>query len=293
MSIKNKIFVLIILFLVALVGAPAMATEAISEVVVARDSIIINCEEYNTKSYKANDMILCEYPMILYKDITYIPLTYYNCTLLGIDLILSDYEIKLEKAAFEKPREYLKDQSEENYEEVKKVKISPFILNIRGQEYNDDEYPALFYNDIVYLPLTWNVVNNIMQWDFTFNEKGIELYTDSYYYYSEGDSTYKIGEGSMSASTSYGKTYYQKDGKRVFAEIYHQHIGGPTWDNMKITAGNATISIPGHTGYGQKQGPLFTVEGEYIYTVHSDRRKYAPCKIKIDTGEIIYTDGEN
>ena len=53
------------------------------------------------------------------------------------------------------------------------------------------------------------------------------------------------------------------------------------------------ITVPGYTGHGQKRGALFTVNGEYIYTVHSDHKKYAPCKIKIDTGEIIYTDGEN
>ena len=62
---------------------------------------------------------------------------------------------------------------------------------------------------------------------------------------------------------------------------------------IDIIKGENKITVPGYTGHGQKRGALFTVNGEYIYTVHSDHKKYAPCKIKIDTGEIIYTDGEN
>lgn len=291
-KIKNKVFAFFILL--AFVNIPVTATEKSMEGNIAGISVTINCEEYNTKNYKANDMMFCKYPMILYKDITYVPLTYYNCVLLGLDISVKENIIILEKATFDCPKEYLKDQLDKKAEDKLIMRISPFELNIQGIEYSDEEYPALFYKDIVYLPLTWNVVNNIMQWDYGFSEKGIELYTDSYYYYSEGDSFYEIKEDSgFRAATSYGKTYYQRDGKRVFAAIYHQHIGGPTWDNMKITVGNETIAIPGHTGYGQKQGPIFTVDGEYIYTVHSDRTKYGPCKINIDTGEITYTDELN
>lgn len=295
---KKIIFIMCLFLCVFDVGVTASnSVVEFAEVNVVDFSININEEKsnsYNSYKIKSNDMPLFKYPLVMYKNITYVPLTYYNCILLGVELKTEDNQVFIKKSNLEKPEEYLKDQLEEKREETKTMKISPFVLNIQGIEYYDEEYPALFYKDIVYLPLTWNVVNNIMQWDFTFNEEGIELYTDSYYYYSEGDSSYEIKkDGGMRATTSYGKTYYQKDGKRVFASIYHQTVGGPTWDNMKITVGNETISIPGHTGYGQKQGPVFTVEGEYIYTVHSDRTKYAPCKIKIDTGEIIYTDGEN
>lgn len=54
-----------------------------------------------------------------------------------------------------------------------------------------------------------------------------------------------------------------------------------------INVGNSTVVM------AKENIVIFTVNGEYIYTVHSDHKKYAPCKIKIDTGEIIYTDGEN
>jgi len=120
------------------------------------------------------------------------------------------------------------------------------------------------------------------------------LYTDSFYYYSEGDAFFEIREDySLSASAPYAKTYYKKDDIRIYSYIDLWYMAGPAQNNMDIIKGENKITVPGYTGHGQKRGALFTVNGEYIYTVHSDHKKYAPCKIKIDTGEIIYTDGEN
>lgn len=47
---------------------------------------------------------------------------------------------------------------------------------------------------------------------------GIELYTDSFYYYSEGDAFFEIREDySLSASAPYAKTYYKKDDIRIYS----------------------------------------------------------------------------
>lgn len=185
----------------------------------------------------SSDMSLCEYPAVMYKDIAYLPLTYYNCVLLGLKLEAEGNKVLIKQANSDFPAEYLKDQSGDKKERIT-VTACPFDLNIAGKDYSDEKYPALFYKNIVYLPLTWNVVNGIMHWYYSFGENGIELYTDSYYYYSEGDSTYEREGLRMSASTSYGKTYYRKDGKAVFAEIYHQKIGGQVLGNMTVFNGN-------------------------------------------------------
>lgn len=252
--------------------------------------VTVNYEEYNVNDYNSNDMSRCEYPMVLHENITYIPLTYYNCILLGIDVRVKGDKVIIQKTNFENPAEYLRDQSSEsNIEKTRIMTMSPFVVNIQSEDYIDAEYPMLFYKNIVYLPLTWNVVINIMQWDYSFCEKGITLNTDSYFYYSEGDSKYEIKkDGSLAADTPYGKTYYRKNGKEIFLEIYHMRIGGPADSNMTIYNGNNKITIHGFTGYGQKQGPLFSVDGNYVYTVHSNREINAPCKISINTGEIIY-----
>ena len=272
-------------------GAVITVREEIT-VDIAAFRMNINHEEYNNSIdvYRPNDMALCEYPAVMYKDIAYLPLTYYNCALLGLTLEAEDNKVLIKQAERDFPAEYLKDQSGEKKERIT-VTACPFDLNIAGEDYSDEKYPALFYKNIVYLPLTWNVVDGIMHWDYSFGENGIELYTDSYYYYSEGDSTYELSDSGTRASTSYGKTYYRKDGKAVFAEIYHQKIGGPTGENMTVFNGDKEYKIPGCTGYGQKKGTVFLTDGEWIYTTHSDYvhyGKFGKCRISISTGEIIY-----
>ena len=299
---KKIMFLIITLSIIISVGN--------STVVMAKENIVteivdfpvtINYEEYNVDDYNANDMMLCEYPMVVYKNMTYIPLTYYNCILLGLEVQLDKNILSVEKRDFGKPTEYLRDQSsEKNTKNIINMEVSPFIVNIQDNNYNDEEYPALFYKNIVYLPLTWKVVYDYMKWDYFYGKKysdsitGIELYTDSFYYYSEGDAFFEIREDySLSASAPYAKTYYKKDDIRIYSYIDLWYMAGPAQNNMDIIKGENKITVPGYTGHGQKRGALFTVNGEYIYTVHSDHKKYAPCKIKIDTGKIIYTDGEN
>ncbi len=286
---RRIFFIAIIAFVTGINTVMAKNNMAVN---IATFPININHEEYNNSIdvYRPNDMSLCEYPAVMYENITYLPLTYYNCALLGLTLEAEGNKVLIKQANSDFPAEYLKDQSGENKEKIT-VTVCPFDLNIAGKDYSDEKYPALFYKNIVYLPLTWNVVDGIMHWDYSFGENGIELYTDSYYYYSEGDSTYEREGLRMSASTSYGKTYYRKDGKAVFAEIYHQKIGGPVLDNMTVFNGNESYNVPGHTGYGQKKGPVFLTDGVWIFTTHSDYvhyGKFGKCRIRISTGEIIY-----
>lgn len=255
-----------------------------STVVMAKENIVteivdfpvtINYEEYNVDDYNANDMMLCEYPMVVYKNMTYIPLTYYNCILLGLEVQFDKNILSVEKRDSEKPTEYLRDQSsEKNTKNIINMEVSPFIVNIQDNNYNDEEYPALFYKNIVYLPLTWKVVYDYMKWDYFYGKKysdsitGIELYTDSFYYYSEGDAFFEIREDySLSASAPYAKTYYKKDDIRIYSYIDLWYMAGPAQNNMDIIKGENKITVPGYTGHGQKRGALFTVNGGiHIYS---------------------------
>ena len=297
-EIKKIVFIMYIFM--CIFGADTLASKIKNESIksdVAAFRMNINHEIFNSDNRflpregslegLSNDMSLCEYPAVMYENITYLPLTYYNCALLGLKLEAEDNKVLIKQANSDFPAEYLKDQSGDKKERIT-VTACPFDLNIFGKDYSDEKYPALFYKNIVYLPLTWNVVNGIMHWDYSFGENGIELYTDSYYYYSEGDSTYELSDSGTRASTSYGKTYYRKDGKAVFAALYHQRIGGPTGENMTVFNGNKEYKIPGCTGYGQKKGPVFLTDGEWIYTTHSDYTRFGKCRISISTGEIIY-----
>lgn len=306
---KLKKIIIFTLIFQLIITASLLPAQAAQKNKVAADiaamAISINYEDYNGRGGEwdvshgnhRNDMFLCEYPLIVYQGITYIPLTYDNCVLLGLNLEWKDGQIFLSKSTPEKPAMYLKDQSHTRRgKKTIEMAFLPYPLNLCGAEYSDLEYPAFFYKNIAYLPLTWKVAHEIMQWDYRVGEKGIELYTDSYYYYSEGDSDFKINKKrDLAASVSEGKTYYKKGDTKIIAITEFYNRLGPSKGNMAIFKGEKKTTIPGYTGHGQKQGPLFTVDGEDIYTAHIDieRYRYGYCKIKIDTGKITYLGGDN
>lgn len=250
----------------------------------------INYEQCNTVT--ENNRLCYDYQMFSLKGIIYFPLTYYNCNLTGLTLELDENRILVKKADISSPMLYKSERlGEETFKDSFLVMQSPVSVNINGMDYDDENYPILFYNDVIYIPLTWNMVNDILDWDYTFDEKGVEIYTESYYYSSSGDSSVEITENYISANVMPGKTYWSKNGVRVYAETTHIDRLGPNGWNMSITKDGVEKIVPGFTGHFQKMGPLFTVDEDYIYTVHYEENyeKWGPCKISIETGEVIYT----
>ncbi len=297
----------VIICLCQISQATAARAEESVPVTIVDFPVNINYELYNLPYSGYNKMEYCEYPMIAYKGITYFPLTYYNCNLIGVTLELRDGQAFINKADFTEPMPYFSDQSDEAPDNPLYAQKAPFTVNVNGAVYDDVNYPFLFYKNIVYLPLTWTVVHDIMGWSYYFGdwsdtvrveEEAIKLFTDSYYYYSSGDSFFEITEENLGATVAPGKTYWGKNGVRVYAEIEHINMIGPNRSNLIIIKDGVEKTVPGYSCHGQKKGPLFTVDGEYIYTVHypggndPDTGKFitngGPCKISIETGEVTY-----
>ena len=152
---KKIMFLIITLSIIINVGN--------STVVMAKENIVTEIVDFPvTINYE--EYYVDEYPMVDYKNMTYIPLTYYNCILLGLEVQFDKNILSVEKRDSEKPTEYLRDQSsEKNTKNIINMEVSPFIVNIQDNNYNEEEYPALFYKNIVNLPLTWKVVYDKMK----------------------------------------------------------------------------------------------------------------------------------
>ena len=300
--LKRKLYFIFILATLIVCSNLNVFAHDSYDVEVAKFPIVINYEKYNIDA-KHNNMLLQEYPMFLYNELLYFPLTYNNCVLVGLNIDFKEKTVFLEKKGFTPEpmfydREYLETASESEVT----VSNCPFDMYVDGERYFDEEFPILFYQDIVYIPMTWNTINNVLKWDFSFESKKeqneewneLKIFTQSHYYYSKGDSVVNIDGNQRSFGISPGKTYWCKDNIRVYAETYFVNLFGPNGDNMIICKDGNEKKINGFIGHGQKKGPLFEVEGEYIYTVHFtyDYAKWGSCKININSGEIIYIEGD-
>lgn len=258
-----------------------------------------------------------EHPSLLVNDIVYVPLTYDILNLMYLNMSIDGNEIKIEKRVGMEALEYTYwwrryEISKENIDTPSNVVLCPFDIFIEGEKYSDEDYPFLFFNDIIYMPLTWSVTANFSGWEYSFDDDGLKLFTEGYIYSANGYPTFTLekntyrdsdgiereGEGRAYIITE-NLTYYKKDGLRIFVRTASNRFF-QIMDNLVINNNAAEIKVSGYTGFDyrdsatvadQKNGPLFTVEDGFIYTVHysdHDKRDSKKCKIDIETGEVIY-----
>lgn len=112
------------------------------------------------------------YPVFMYKGITYIPLTSDFVEGLGLSLRF-DGSLHLTQI---KPNAFRQVFTQGNYEVDDRIfaETVPFKVFHKGPV--TDQYPILFYKDITYLPLTWSLAHNQLNWAYRFDG---DLYINS------------------------------------------------------------------------------------------------------------------
>ena len=156
-----------------------------------------------------------EYPFIVYNDITYFPMTYYDCRYLGL---ITDWENSTKTLSIEMQnitctyRDYVgARQNNPN----STAGISDFNIVVNGKEINNkaEEYPLLIFRDVTYFPLTWRFAYDEFGWSYSFTpENGLVI--TSYNYHPK---TVEIPDSAGFAAFD-GEYYYYnatKDGKNV------------------------------------------------------------------------------
>ena len=116
------------------------------------------------------------YPVISYNDITYFPMTWHYCRMLGVTTDWNDETgLRVEKAnATAEPIEYQRaDNARELYAVLPKYDI---FVNGKKIENDSEEYPLLNFRNVTYFPLTWDFIINEFGWNYTFDsENGLVI----------------------------------------------------------------------------------------------------------------------
>jgi hypothetical protein len=111
-----------------------------------------------------------QYPLIVYKDITYFPMTYYDCRFLGLE---SNYTAQT-------GLDIKKTGVTGNYDDNRITGRNPqraaaqtaaFAIRVNGNPIDNsrEEYPLLLYKDITYFPLTWRFAVDEFAWEYGFD----------------------------------------------------------------------------------------------------------------------------
>jgi len=112
-----------------------------------------------------------EYPVISYKDITYFPMTWHYCRMLGVTTDWNNETgFRVDKStATAEPIEYGKadNKSENNLYAT----LPDYDIFVNGNKIANEnqEYPLLNFRNVTYFPLTWDFIVNEFGWNYTFD----------------------------------------------------------------------------------------------------------------------------
>lgn len=132
------------------------------------------------------------YPPIVYKGITYIPMTWDNCRRLQLALSWQEGE---GLSIGQQPNAQMPLAGPESGEKVNdlnqtyRARIADYPITVNGKpiDNNREEYPILSFRDITYFPLTWRFTREEFQWATAWSpEKGYSVLSGEHASYDLG-----------------------------------------------------------------------------------------------------------
>lgn len=177
---SSKIIMVVVLIVTLCTLSPVFANSSIGllpevqalineyEVKASADTAVIAVGPV-TLNGQTIDNELAKYPLLLYKNITYFPMTYNLCRFLGVE---TNWDNSTRTLSIDKSNiktDYVADVGANNKKgravTLKTVNY-PVIVNGVSVENYDSTWPLLNYNDITYFPLTWQFAVDSFGWDY-------------------------------------------------------------------------------------------------------------------------------
>jgi len=157
-------------------------TTAMPSVMLAAQSVRIKIPSFNVNLNGTSiDPLNREHPLIVYKDITYFPMTYYDCRYLGLETSWSEqYGLKVINTGISSAfMEQIRDKANNS---TGFAKICEFPVKVNKKYINNayEEYPLLVFRDVTYIPLTWRLAVDEFGWEYSYNESdGLKIRSSS------------------------------------------------------------------------------------------------------------------
>jgi hypothetical protein len=123
-----------------------------------------------------------KYPFIVYKDITYFPMTYNDCRFLGLE---TEWKGNTAGLSIEKPgitAAYLPQKASAKNGSRYQANVPGFPIKVNGKAVDNSkqDYPLLSFRDITYFPMTWEFGVKEFGWDYSFDGKnGLAIRSDN------------------------------------------------------------------------------------------------------------------
>lgn len=125
-----------------------------------------------------------QFPLIVYRDITYVPMTYYDCRFLGITTLWDGETNTFSVQKGDVNTAYRDYVWQWKNEKKHKALICEFnvAVNETPVDNEKEEYPLLTFRDVTYFPLTWRFAVEEFGWEYSFDfDSGLCIESDNQY----------------------------------------------------------------------------------------------------------------
>lgn len=215
-----------------------------------------------------------QYPLLVYKDITYVPMTYYDCRYLGL---ISNWDNETNTLSIEKDNitcAYRDYNWEWKNSSKHQAKVCDFNIIVNGKKIDNtkEEYPLLTFRDVTYFPLTWRFAVDEFGWEYSFDgENGLVINSDNVH-------PYIVELPYCSGMVATDGVYYYYNGKSQDKNVIYrvsvldtsnpEIIHEVPKSDLSQTASLQMINGEVYINYLCGSGP--TMSTEYYYKIESD-----------------------
>ena len=167
---KGKQILCALLCVLALTNAVPAARAAEVQAGVAAGKVVINGRAIDNSS--------AEYPLLVYRDITYFPMTFHLCRFLGLTTEWDAPSRTLIITRTGEAGDYVPDTGHSGRRgSVSATRVDyPVVVNDEGIDNSAAKYPLLNYSGVTYFPLTWAFAVDSFGWDYRWDaENGLRI----------------------------------------------------------------------------------------------------------------------
>ena len=165
LAIVKKMWISLLLTALFLGGLPVSTAYAAGTVQVSLPDHAITLNGQTISSEYSR------YPFLVYKDITYFPMTYYDCKLLGLSTVWTkETGLSIEQSGASLS-EYIREVQTVSNTKTQRAQIAegPIAVNGKVIDNGKEPYPILSFRNITYFPLTWRFAVEEFGWDYEYD----------------------------------------------------------------------------------------------------------------------------
>ena len=299
----KRITFLVSFFLVITWSSSAFAAPQTISVKIANFPVTLNgvpvgnsyldwFSEFNDYGWK----MYSQYPLLVYKDITYFPMTWYYGNLLNLSTSWSQETglvIGQGDPGQWKDFRYDSRNNKNNSNQTAAIVNSKVTVNGKPIDNSKEPYPLLLFRDVTYFPLTWRFAVTEFGWRYSYtNADGLIIDADNAVFYNKY--VFDNPHNSLRLDYVFYDTYIKEDLKIWIEYRAENHV--MQCGKMFISQ-NGKVAQVGHNELDRfgTQDPneeigRFRVEGDWVYTWYSDyrqddisKRTFVPARVNIMT----------